>query len=132
MIQGEKEVTFNKFESLIPTQLFNITDLPKLLEVLYEGYFPSLQSVHHLKDVRYSLAYLSHFSKMPFFLPRQILELLSRKVSLTSVLDFKDFKEMSHIIFIMLFHFGDSLESTGLKKEFEKMYKGMLDRVPVP
>ena len=91
--------------------------MPKLLEVLYQGYFPSLHMIKEIKDVRYSLAYLAHFGKMPFFLPKLIMELIEKKISMNAEISFKEFKELSHIIFLMMFHFGSQLESIGVKKQ---------------
>jgi hypothetical protein len=64
------------FEMIVSPQLFNITDLPVLLELLYEGYFPNLSNLTSLDDINQSLIYLSQYSRLPYFMPKSILQTL--------------------------------------------------------
>mgnify|MGYP006897137140 CR=1 FL=1 len=74
--------------------LFNITDLPSILEYLYQSYFPSLQSLKELDEVHRSLIYLNSFSKLPFFMPKQIYTLIEEKISSAKTIQDKEWVQI--------------------------------------
>ena len=62
-----------------------------LLDAFYERYFPSLQKSEDLQEINSSLIYMSQFSKMPYFLPQQLLETLEENIFMHPTMNFKHF-----------------------------------------
>lgn len=61
--------------------------MPKIYELFYQFYFPSINALKTTDELHHCLIYLAKFSRIPYFLPKKILKQIQENLQTNNEID---------------------------------------------